>query len=261
MKQQTQSIGSERSDSDMSDTTITPSVNDSFTTVEPNEQDRINAATKAKEILEARKAESKTVFKVGDKPPDRTTPRAPINSNVDTKASATTTKPAPKSNVTSINTIDLLKNNRKSDWAKYIYKDLNPLLFSGVKSFCDIPDGWEDQVVAEFQTPAQQKAGKGETTKLWEPSLRTRLTFSEKDSEKLADAAARFSVSPMGIAITAWLEANAGMIALGIACWIAGKYGFNVMKTKAEIAQFKEALQQQQNMMSQESNGAVPDAA
>lgn len=160
-------------------------------------------------------------------------------------------KAAPKvASVTKITNPEALRLERKQKWSQWIYKDANPVIFSGVKQFAAIPDGWEDQVIAEFVTPD------GKTVKLWEPTLRQRLTFSESDSEKLADALARFSVSPMGLAITAWIEANAGLISLALAAWIAGRFGWRVMQTKAEIAQFKEMLKQQQEaMMAQNHKG------
>jgi hypothetical protein len=199
---------------------------------------------------------SSTTFKVSS---DRKVASAKTQPKTEPTTSIKKEEPKKVSSIrsgTPVTTLDGVRLQRKNEWSKYIYKDLNPMLFSGIKSYCAIPEGWEDGIVFEGIHPETNKP-----IQLWNPSLRQRLTFSEKESEKLADAAARFSISPMGIAVTAWLESNAGLIALGMAAFVAAKFGWKVMQTKAEITQMKEIYAQQQKMMmeGQTMNGVAND--
>ena len=164
-----------------------------------------------------------------------------------------TSKPSASANkVTSIkkpSANDEAKEVRKIEWTNFIVKDANPFLFNMVQQYAGIPNEWCDGVVASFQDPAS-----GKVINLWEPSLREQLMFSESDASKIAEAAARFSVSPMGQAIYFWLEANAGMIAIGTAAFVMAKYGWKVVQTKAQVTQFKEAMKmQEENLRTQEA--------
>lgn len=156
-----------------------------------------------------------------------------------TKAAAKKVTPI----TTATNSNDVLREQRKQEWGEWIFNDGNPMLFSVAKQFVGIPDGWEDNPqVAQFQMPD------GKVMTFWNPTLKQRLTFSEGDSYKLADAFARFSISPMGQAIYLWINANGALIAMGMAAYVAAKYGWKLMQTKAEIAQIQEALKQQMEL-------------
>lgn len=146
---------------------------------------------------------------------------------------------------------------RTQEWGTYLYKDFNPLLVSGVKQFAQIPDTWIDGGPAngaplQFQTPD------GKVLTFWEPPLKEQLSLSEKDCMKLARAGANFAESPMGQALTAWLEHNAHWLAVGAALLVAGSYGWRVMRIRTEVAQLQEVLKAQGAMMSPQA-GEAPE--
>lgn len=205
---------------------------------------------------------SNTVFTVNRNAPEK--PKEPV-AKAEEKPRTTSTaskKVTTLPNVSSQN--DIIRLERTEKWTKYIVKDFNPMLYSAVSTYAGIPSEWADAVIFEGQGPD------GKVIKLWDPSLRTRLTFTEGEAEKLAAAAARFSISPMGMAISAWIESNAGLIALAAAGFVAAKYGWRVMQTKAEVAQVKDMMQKQMEMMQAQAamanagdaaNGAAQPAA
>lgn len=187
-----------------------------------------------------------TTFRVNTDPPERKaeTPKK----ETPKEASKVTKLPIPPQATAT----DKLKIERKERWTKYIVDDLNPFLFTTTTQFCSIPP--------ELMQPGLKLQGQnpqtGEVITVWDSStLKEKLTFSEKDANKLAEAAARFSISPMGMAITAWIESNAGIIALGLAAWVAGRYGWRVMQVKQEVTQLKAVMEQQQQAV---MSGAVP---
>ena len=191
---------------------------------------------------------NQTVFKVNRESPAKDKVPASTSETVKPATSA----PKKVTNIpTPSNSSDAIRARRSEEWGRYIVNDLNPLMFSAVKSYTGIPDGWEDGVIVEALGP------KGEPIKFWDPSLRTRLTFSESEAKRLADAASRFSVSPMGMAIHAWIESNAGLIALALAGFVSAKYGWRVMQTKQEITQLKEVMTKQQEMMQAQAAAAM----
>lgn len=147
-------------------------------------------------------------------------------------------------------------SERTAQWTEYIIKDLNPLLLAGATAFTGVPEFWLDNVIMEAVHPET-----GKHLVFWNPTLRTRLELSQKKAEKLAKAAAEFSVSPMGVALVTWVETHQFMIAVGAALVVAGQYGWTLMQTKAEVAQLKSIMNQQmavqQQMQMAAQNGEV----
>lgn len=149
--------------------------------------------------------------------------------------------------------------DRTVKWTHFVLDDFNPLLLKATQSWCNIPDYWLDNRILQAIDPATNKA-----LIFWEPTLRTRLELSEKKAKTLAKAAAEFSVSPMGVAVVTWVETHQFMIAVGSALFVAAQYGWTLMQTKAEVAQVKNIVEQQQqaqlqHMATQEnvSNGSA----
>lgn len=136
---------------------------------------------------------------------------------------------------------------RTERWATYLYDDFNPLLVSGVSQFAGIPEPWLDGG-PNNGAPIQLQTPEGKVLTFWDPSLRSQLSFSQKDCKKLAKSGAIFAESTMGQVVTAWLEHNAHFIALGSALMVAGAYGWRVMRIKTEVGQLKELLQRQMEM-------------
>ncbi len=188
-----------------------------------------------------------TVFTVNRKPPENA-PKTPA-------AKPKEPTPISKASTSAVSQNDKMRLERTNQWTKFILNDANPFLFSAVSNYAGIPAEWADTVIFEGMGPD------GKVIKLWDPSLRTRLTFSEGEAKRLAEAAARFSVSPMGQAIGLWIESNAGILALALAGFAAAKYGWRVMQTRTEVAQVKDMLQKQMEMIQTQANmaGAVHD--
>lgn len=133
-----------------------------------------------------------------------------------------------------------LIQRRTDEWGSRFYEDLNPVIYSVAKGYVGVPDEWCNGVVFRAMD------AKGNEVKLWDPPLKNRLQFSEDDCRKIAKACATFSVSPTGMLVAAWVENNAGLIALSTAAFVGAKFGWNLMRTKTEVAQFKEVMAQQQ---------------
>jgi hypothetical protein len=152
-----------------------------------------------------------------------------------------TNPPPKKSNVTPISgdPKKQLIAQRTRAWGAALYNDVNPVINTMAKTYVGVPDEWCNGVVAQFQAPD------GKVVTLWDPPLSNRLKFSEGDCDRIAKAMATFSVSPTGMFVAAWIESNAGLIALGSAGIVAAKFGWGLAKTKAEVAQLKELLAQQ----------------
>ncbi len=159
--------------------------------------------------------------------------------------------------------VSLEERNRAKvkQWGEYIYRDVNPLLVQGAANFAGVPPEWVDAKVAQVKTPD------GKTLTFWEPTIKDRLTLTEKQSERLAGAFVQFASSPLGVAVQMWAKANAGLIAMGGALLVAGQYGWRVAQIKSEVAQVKQMLQENQNalaaeaMRQQQGQQTVPDNA
>lgn len=134
-----------------------------------------------------------------------------------------------------------LKSLRAKEWGKWLYNDANPLLMKGTQQICQVPDDWMSGVVVKLINPQNQKE-----IVFWDPPLEQRLKLSEKECNTLARAAAEFSISPMGMAIAAWVKANSQLIAMGSAMFVAGAYGWRLMQIRTEVAQLKELQAQRQ---------------
>ena len=160
--------------------------------------------------------------------PERSKTKAP-SSKVSQFPSATSSDPKKQ-----------LIGQRTAKWGRLIYEDVNPVIYASVKTFVGVPDEWCEGTVAQFQDAA------GKVVTLWDPPLKDRLRLSEGDCNRIAKAMATFSVSPTGMMIAAWVEHNAGLIALGTAAVVSAKFGWGVAKTKAEVAQLKELMASQQ---------------
>lgn len=143
------------------------------------------------------------------------------------------------------------KNDRIEDharqWGNWLYQDFNPLLVANVARFADIPDPWLKGGPANGQ-PLTIQTPDGKVVTFWQPSLEEQLALSEKEAKRLAKAAAVFAESDMGKVMVAFLEANAHWVALGAALWVAGTYGWKVMRIRTEVAQLKEVIKQQMDM-------------
>lgn len=137
-------------------------------------------------------------------------------------------------------TRDAKVKERTDQWTHWIIEDANPLLLKSTQTWCGIPEMWLDNKILSAIDPKTNKA-----IVFWDPPLRTRLELSEKKAKTLAKAAAEFSVSPMGVAIVAWVETHQFMISVGMAMWVAAQYGWVLMQTKAEVAQVKAIVEQQ----------------
>lgn len=152
------------------------------------------------------------------------------------------TKPSALSNISPIDPKKERIEDRTQRWGSQLYDDFNPMLVNGVQKFIDAPDDWMDNQVASFQTPD------GKTVTFWQPVLREQLTLSEKDCNRLARAGANFAESPMGQAFVAWMEHNQHWVAMGVALYAVGSYGWKLARIRTEIGQLKEVVKQQQQM-------------
>jgi len=132
-------------------------------------------------------------------------------------------------------------NQRTEQWKTWIIEDANPLLLKATQTWCQIPDRWLDDKILSAIDPNTNKA-----LVFWDPPLRSRLELSEKKAKTLAKAAAEFSVSPMGVAIVTWVETHQFIISVGAAMVVAAQYGWTLMQTKAEVAQVRNIVEQQQ---------------
>lgn len=139
---------------------------------------------------------------------------------------------------------------RAKEWGGFLYKDFNPLLVETTKKLAGIPDPWmtggpgpDGTAITVGLPPDGSK-----TATFWSPPLQEQLALSESECEKLAKAGANFAESPMGQALVMWAEHNAHFIALGAALWVAGTYGWKVMRIKTEVAALQEMVKQQQAM-------------
>jgi hypothetical protein len=142
----------------------------------------------------------------------------------------------------------ILIAQRTAKWGASIYNDVNPVVYTMAKAYVQVPDEWCEGVIGQFQQPD------GKVVTLWDPPLKKRLQFSEGDCERIAKAMATFSVSPTGMFVAAWIENNAGLLALGAAGIVAAKFGWNMAKTKAEVAQIKQVMEQQQQVKTGQSD-------
>jgi hypothetical protein len=142
-------------------------------------------------------------------------------------------------------TRDKLVAERTKQWTTYLVEDFNPLLVKATSVFVGIPDdAWLNTVVLSAIKPGVNGAP-DQAINFWDPPLKTRLELSQRKANKLAKAAAEFSVSPMGVAVVTWVETHQFMIALSGALLVAAQYGWTLMQTKAEIAQVKSIIEQQ----------------
>jgi hypothetical protein len=157
-----------------------------------------------------------------------------------------------------LGTRDEVIKKRVAEWSNWIIDDANPLLLKATQAYCGIPEFWLDNRVLQAIDPQTNKA-----LIFWDPPLRSRLELSEKKAKTLAKAAAEFSVSPMGVAITTWVEAHQFIIAVGAALVVAGQYGWTLMQTKAEVTQVKAIVEQQQlaQAQNQVANPITPNGA
>lgn len=143
---------------------------------------------------------------------------------------------------------------RTQQWTQYIVEDFNPLLVKYTSTWIGIPDNppslalqpnpFLDGVILAAIDPRTNKP-----ITFWDPPLRQRLELSNRKAEKLARAAAEFSVSPMGVAIVTWVETHQFMIAMGSALFVAAQYGWVLMQTKTEVGMVKEIVKQQTEAM------------
>jgi hypothetical protein len=152
----------------------------------------------------------------------------------------------PKVSEVKLGTRDEIVRQRTAQWSNWIIQDMNPLLLKATQTWCAIPESWLDNQVLQGIDPNTNKV-----FVFWDPVLRTRLELSDKKAKSLAKAAAEFSVSPFGVAIVTWVETHQFMIAVGTALVISAQYGWMLMQTKAEVAQVKQIVQQQQLAMAQ----------
>ena len=130
---------------------------------------------------------------------------------------------------------------RTQQWTNYLLDDANPLLVKVTSGFVGIPnEAWLDDVVMEAIDPKTNKH-----MVFWSPPLRSRLELDRKKAEKLARAAAEFSVSPMGVGIFTWIETHQFMICVGSALIVGAQYGWTLMQTKAEVSQLRTIYEQQ----------------
>jgi hypothetical protein len=136
---------------------------------------------------------------------------------------------------------------RAKEWGKRLHDDVNPLLLHGASVFAGVPESWLRGGPLNGQ-PLDIPTPDGKVLSFWRPTLEHQLTLSDKDCERLARAGAQFAESNTGRAIVAMLEANSQWLVLGTAIFIAGKYGWNVMKIKNEVAQLKQLMEQQSQM-------------
>ena len=159
---------------------------------------------------------------------------------------------------------------RTEEWRTWIYEDFNPILVKYTSQFVGIPDTPPELAAQGIPNPFLHgtvlAAIHPQTNKpitFWDPPLYNRLSLDEKQSKKLAAAAAEFSVSPMGVAVMTWIETHQFMITVGAALVVAAQYGWMLMQTKAEIAQVKTIIEEQQKIMQQQQqmlhqNGQQP---
>lgn len=185
------------------------------------------------------------------------------------------TSPAPPKGrgVSVSGTKNTIVKERTLQWQHWIYEDFNPLLVKYTSSFVGIPDTPPELAMKGIPNPflhGQVLAGiHPQTNKpitFWDPPLYDRLSLDEKQSKKLAAAAAEFSVSPMGVAIMTWIETHQFMITVGAALVVAAQYGWTLMQTKAEVGQVKQILEEQAKIMQQQQsmlaqNGQHPAGA
>lgn len=158
------------------------------------------------------------------------------------------------------NLIDL----RSREWATWLQQDANPLLVKFSQNVIGAPDPWMNSVVARIPVD-------GKEIVFWEPHLQDQLALTESECKSLAKAAAVFSTSPMGLAIAAWVKTNQQLIALAIAMYAAGKYGWRLMQLKAQVSMLKEQAEKAQaamaaravaeEMANQNGGGGIADAA
>lgn len=137
--------------------------------------------------------------------------------------------------------------DRTNQWKDWIVSDFNPVLVKYTSQFVGIPDTPPELAAKGISNPFLHgvvlAAIHPQTNKpitFWDPPLYDRLSLSEKKAEKLAHAAAEFSVSPMGVAIYTWIETHQFMITMGAALVVAAQYGWTLMQTKAEISTVKQ---------------------
>lgn len=147
---------------------------------------------------------------------------------------------------------------RTNQWKDWIYEDFNPLLVKYTSSFVGIPDTPPELAMKGIPNPflhGKVLAGINPQTNkpvtFWDPPLYDRLSLDEKQSKKLAAAAAEFSVSPMGVAVMTWIETHQFIITVGAALVVAAQYGWGLMQTKAEVGQVKAILEEQAKVMAQ----------
>jgi hypothetical protein len=186
-----------------------------------------------------------------------------------------TPPPAPPKGrgVSSSGTKNTVVKQRTDEWKNWIYNDFNPLLVKYTSQFVGIPDNPPELIAQgvpnQFLHGVVLAAINPQTNKpitFWDPPLYDRLSLNEKQSKKLAAAAAEFSVSPMGVAVVAWIETHQFMITVGAALVVAAQYGWTLMQTKAEVGQVKHIIEEQTKVMQQQQqmlhqNGQHPAGA
>jgi hypothetical protein len=180
----------------------------------------------------------------------------------------------PKGRGSSISgTKNTVVKERTNQWKNWIYEDFNPLLVKYTSAFVGIPETPPELSAKGIPNPFLHgtvlAAIHPQTNKpitFWDPPLYDRLSLDEKQSKKLAAAAAEFSVSPMGVAIVTWIETHQFMITMGAALVVAAQYGWTLMQTKAEVGQVKQIIEEQTKVMQQQQqmlhqNGQQPAGA
>jgi hypothetical protein len=185
-----------------------------------------------------------------------------------------TEPPKPKGRGVSLSgTKNTVVKQRKDEWSKWIVEDFNPLLVKYTAQFVGIPETPPELAAKGIPNPFLHgvvlAAIHPQTNKpitFWDPPLYDRLELSKKKADKLAAAAAEFSVSPMGVAVVAWIETHQFMITVGSALIVAAQYGWAIMQTKAEVGQVKQILEEQGKLMQQQQqmlhqNGQQPAGA
>lgn len=154
------------------------------------------------------------------------------------------------------------RDARAKMWSDQILKDLNPVLVATSTMFIGAPGEWLDLTVSDVTdlSPEDRKAftakkgfvGLGPVVigdakvlaPVWNPTLRTQLSLDEAQAKRLANAAAQFSDSPMGLALAGWFNSHQELIALGLAGITAGMYGWRLMSMKQAIGQVQTTLAQ-----------------
>lgn len=138
---------------------------------------------------------------------------------------------------------------RRAEWSKALRADVNPALVRFGASFIGAQELWLDLKpppemprggvgLAQVSGPD----GKPTLVPIWNPPLRERLELSSSQADRLARAAAEFAETPTGLALLGWVDSHAGLIALGLAGYVAASYGFGLARMRVEVGQINKQL-------------------